>query len=138
MHLYSIFVFIIILMQILKLDHRSVVSEFICSCIDYLDEERRKLILSQVELEEEDDHDYPFEGLMHLGAPVCSLTSLATVEEENKSNHAFKHFLKKLIAFLRVFFRSYNLPLPAGTIELKLSAQDQVSRRLIFSVVHEV
>ncbi|KAG2123611.1 hypothetical protein DEU56DRAFT_690592, partial [Suillus clintonianus] len=90
--------------QILELDHRSVVSEFIRSRIEYLDEERRKALLSRDELEDTDeDDDELFEEHLHIGSPLKNHTSFAQVEEENKSSRAFHQFRKKLATFLNHF-----------------------------------
>ncbi|KAG1897930.1 uncharacterized protein F5891DRAFT_1129641 [Suillus fuscotomentosus] len=67
--------------QIIELDHKSFVAEFVCSCIDYLDEERRKLMLLQEELEEDDNDNEPFEAHLHIGLPLRNLTSLAQIHE---------------------------------------------------------
>ncbi|KAG2146329.1 hypothetical protein DEU56DRAFT_870107 [Suillus clintonianus] len=112
--------------QILELDHRSVVSEFVRSRIEYLDEERRKALLSRDELEDmDDDDDELFEEHLHIGSPLKNHTSFAQVEEENKSSRAFHQFQKKLATFLNHFLPSHNIPLPDGTTWLKLRAHDQ-------------
>jgi hypothetical protein len=67
----------------------TLVSELIRSRINYVDEERRKDILSERELETEDLDDRSFCGHIHLGAPQCS-TSLEQLEKENKSNRCGK------------------------------------------------
>ncbi|KAG0693167.1 hypothetical protein DFH29DRAFT_1040601, partial [Suillus ampliporus] len=98
--------------QILELDHKSVVSEFIRS--QYREE-----------LEDMDEDDELFEEHFHIGSPLKNHTTLAQVEEENKSIHAFHQFRKKLTMFLNHFLPSHNIPLPEGTTWLRLSAQDQ-------------
>ncbi|KAG2159185.1 uncharacterized protein EDB93DRAFT_1237894 [Suillus bovinus] len=112
--------------QILELNHMSVVSEFICSHIECLDEERHKLMLSQEELEDTDLDDEKFEEHFHIGSPLKNQTTLLQVEEENKSIRAFHQFWKKLATFLNHFLPSHNIPLPEGTTWLKLSAQDRI------------
>jgi hypothetical protein len=48
--------------------------------------------MSQGQLEDEDTlDDQPFAGHLHIGAPQVPVT-LATVEENNTSNHAFQDF----------------------------------------------
>ncbi|KAG2737131.1 hypothetical protein P692DRAFT_20762490, partial [Suillus brevipes Sb2] len=107
--------------QILRLDHMTLVSGLIRSRVDYLDEERRKAMLSERELEEEDLDDQSFGGHIHLGAPQHSLT-LSQLEEENASKPAFAQFHKKLSLFLNNFLPAYNIPLPDGKTWLMLSA----------------
>ncbi|KAG1852470.1 hypothetical protein DFJ58DRAFT_728542 [Suillus subalutaceus] len=74
---------------ILRLDHMTFVSRLIWSRIDYLDEERHKVMLSERELEEEDLDDQPFGGHIYLGTPQHSLT-LLQLNEENTSNPALR------------------------------------------------
>ncbi|KIK41608.1 hypothetical protein CY34DRAFT_85128 [Suillus luteus UH-Slu-Lm8-n1] len=100
--------------QILVLDHKSFIAEFIRSRIEFLDEERHKLTLSREELEDNDTDDEPFEARLHIGSPLRTLTSLAQVEEDNSSNRAFDCFRKKLATFLNHFLPSHNIPLPDG------------------------
>ncbi|KAG1795406.1 uncharacterized protein HD556DRAFT_1431701 [Suillus plorans] len=123
--------------QILELDHKSVVSEFIRSRIKCLDEERRKLMLSQEELEDTDLDDEKFEEHFHIGSPLKNQTTLSQVEEENKSIRAFHQFRKKLATFLNHFLPSHNIPLPEGTTWLKLSAQDQIHEYRYLKVHYE-
>ncbi|KAG1797456.1 uncharacterized protein HD556DRAFT_1233350 [Suillus plorans] len=123
--------------QILELDHKSVVSEFIRSRIECLDEERRKLMLSQEELEDTDLDDEKFEEHFHIGSPLKNQTTLSQVEEENKSIRAFHQFRKKLATFLNHFLPSHNIPLPEGTTWLKLSAQDQIHEYRYLKVHYE-
>ncbi|KAG2129743.1 hypothetical protein DEU56DRAFT_872433 [Suillus clintonianus] len=124
--------------QILELDHRSVVSEFIRSRIEYLDEERRKALLSRDELEDTDeDDDELFEEHLHIGSPLKNHTSFAQVEEENKSSRAFHQFRKKLATFLNHFLPSHNIPLPDGTTWLKLRAHDQIHEHRYLKVHYE-
>ncbi|KAG1776116.1 hypothetical protein EV702DRAFT_1180116 [Suillus placidus] len=125
--------------QILELDHKSFVAEFIRSRIVFLDEERHKLTLSREELEEKDnDNDNePSEAHLHIGSPLRNLTSLAQVEEENKSNRTFDQFRKKLATFLNHFLPSHHIPLPDGIRWLKLSAQDQVHEHRYLKVHYE-
>ncbi|KAG1742864.1 hypothetical protein EDB19DRAFT_1827573 [Suillus lakei] len=111
--------------QILELNHKSFVAEFIRSCIVFLDEEQHKLTLSQEKLEEGDDDDKPFEAHLHIGSPLRNLISLAQVEEDNRPNHAFDQFRKKLATFLNHFLPSHHIPLPDGIKWLKISLQDQ-------------
>ncbi|KAG1841300.1 hypothetical protein DFJ58DRAFT_718174 [Suillus subalutaceus] len=107
--------------QNLVLDHKSFVTEFIRS-----------------QLEDNDTDDEPFEAHLHIGLPLRTLTSLAQVEEDNRSNHAFDHFRKKLATFLNHFLPSHNIPLPDGIQWLKLSAHDQcLIRSLTLQKVHE-
>ncbi|KAG1880671.1 hypothetical protein C8R48DRAFT_668085 [Suillus tomentosus] len=112
--------------QILELNHRSIVSEFICSRIECLDEEQCKLILSQEELEDMDEDDEPFEEHFHTNSPLKNHTTLAQLEEENKSICVFHQFRKKLATFLNHFLPSHNTPLPEGITWLRLSAQDKL------------
>ncbi|KAG1870895.1 hypothetical protein F4604DRAFT_1583497 [Suillus subluteus] len=123
--------------QILELDHKSFVAEFIRSRIVFLDEERHKLTLSREELEEEDDDDEPFEAHLHIGSPLRNLTSLVQVEEDNRSNRAFDQFRKKLATFLNHFLPSHHIPLPDGIRWLKLSPQDQVHEHRYLKVHYE-
>ncbi|KAG1766128.1 hypothetical protein EV702DRAFT_1204296 [Suillus placidus] len=123
--------------QILVLDHKSVIAEFIRSRIEFLDEERNKLMLSREELEDNDTDDEPFEAHLHIGSPLRTLTSLAQVEEDNRSNRAFDHFRKKLTTFLNHFLPSYNIPLPDGIRWLKLSAHDQVHKHRYLKVHYD-
>ncbi|KAG1898174.1 uncharacterized protein F5891DRAFT_1129601 [Suillus fuscotomentosus] len=113
--------------QILELNHRSIVSEFICSHIECLDEARCKLILSQEELKDMDEDDEPFEEHFHLNSPLKNHTTLAQLEEENKSICVFHQFWKKLATFLNHFLPSHNTPLPEKITWLRLSAQDRVN-----------
>ncbi|KAG1787401.1 uncharacterized protein HD556DRAFT_1312728 [Suillus plorans] len=104
---------------------RSVVSGFISSHIEYLDEERCKVLLSWDELEDMDeDDDELFEEHLHIGSPLKNHTSFVQVEEENKSSHAFHQYRKKLATFLNHFLPSHNIPLPEGTTWLKITAHD--------------
>ncbi|KAG1764201.1 hypothetical protein EDD22DRAFT_845980 [Suillus occidentalis] len=107
--------------QILRLDHMTLISRLIRSHIDYLDEERRKAMLSERELKEEDLDDQSFGGHIHLGAPQHSLT-LSQLKEENASKPAFAQFCKKLSLFLNNFLPAYNILLPDGKTWLMLSA----------------
>ncbi|KAG1769124.1 hypothetical protein EV702DRAFT_1181845 [Suillus placidus] len=66
-----------------------------------------------------------------------NLTSLAQVEEENKSNRTFDQFRKKLATFLNHFLPSHHIPLPDGIRWLKLSAQDQVHEHRYLKVHYE-
>lgn len=84
-------------------------------------------MLSQEELEDTDLDDEKFEEHFHIGSPLKNQTTLSQVEEENKSIRAFHQFQKKLATFLNHFLPSHNIPLPEGTMWLKLSAQDQVN-----------
>jgi hypothetical protein len=104
----------------------TLVSELIRSRINYVDEQRRKDILSERELEVEDLDDRSFCGHIHLGAPQCS-TSLEQLENENKSNRAFGKFRKKLSTFLNHFLHAQNIPLPDGVTWLTVSKQDTVN-----------
>ncbi|KAG1835880.1 hypothetical protein DFJ58DRAFT_847294 [Suillus subalutaceus] len=122
--------------QILRLDHMTLISGLIRSHVDYLDEERRKAMLSERELEEEDLDDQPFGGYIHLGAPQHSLT-LSQLEEENASKPASAQFRKKLSLFLNNFLPAYNIPLPDGKTWLILSAQDTVQEHRFLKVNYE-
>ncbi|KAG1731088.1 uncharacterized protein EDB91DRAFT_1085205 [Suillus paluster] len=110
--------------QILELDHKSFVTEFVCSCIEYLNEEQCKLTLSWEELEEEDIDDESFEAHLHIGLPLRNLTSLA-------------QFRKKLTTFLNHFLPSHHLTLPDGIRWLKLLAQDQIHEHHYLKVHYE-
>ncbi|KAG2111031.1 hypothetical protein BD769DRAFT_1392138 [Suillus cothurnatus] len=66
-----------------------------------------------------------------------TLTSLAQVEEDNRSNHAFEHFRKKLAVFLNHFLPSHNILLPDGIRWLKLSVHDQVHEHHYLKVHYE-
>ncbi|KAG1799033.1 uncharacterized protein HD556DRAFT_1231771 [Suillus plorans] len=123
--------------QIIELDHKSFVAEFVRSRIDYLDEERHKLTLSREELEENDNDNEPFEAHLHIGSPLRNLTSLAQVEEEHRSNRAFDQFRKKLTTFLNHFLPSHHIPLPDGIMWLKLSAQDLIHEHRYLKVQYE-
>ncbi|KAG1836405.1 hypothetical protein DFJ58DRAFT_719098 [Suillus subalutaceus] len=123
--------------QILVLDHKSFVAEFIRSRIEFCDEEQHKLTLSREELEDNDTDDEPFKAHLHLSLPLRTLTSLAQVEEDNRSNCAFDHFRKKLATFLNHFLPSHNIPLPDGIRWLKLSAHDQVHEHHYLKVHYE-
>ncbi|KAG1788295.1 hypothetical protein EV424DRAFT_1339528 [Suillus variegatus] len=123
--------------QILELDHRSIVSEFIRSHIECLDEEQRKLILSQEELEDMDEDDEPFEEHFHIGSPLKNHTTLAQLEEENKSIRVFHQFWKKLATFLNHFLPSHNIPLPEGIAWLRLSVQDKIHEYQYLKVNYE-
>ncbi|KAG2156018.1 uncharacterized protein EDB93DRAFT_1239132 [Suillus bovinus] len=112
--------------QIVVLSHKSFVSEFIRSCINYLDEEQHKLTLSWEELKEDNNNNKLFEAYLHTSSPLRSLTSLAQVEEEHRSNRAFDHFRKKLMTFLNHFLPSHHIPLPDGVMRLKLPVQDLI------------
>ncbi|KAG2068603.1 hypothetical protein BDR04DRAFT_1129211 [Suillus decipiens] len=93
----------------------------------YLDEERRKVLLSWDELKDTDeDDDELFEEHLHIGSPLNNHTSFAQVEEENKSSCTFHQFQKKLATFLNHFLPSHNIPLLEGTTWLKLTAHDQI------------
>ncbi|KAG1902756.1 uncharacterized protein F5891DRAFT_1127421 [Suillus fuscotomentosus] len=109
--------------QILRLDHMTLVSRLLCSCIEYLDEEQCKVMLSERELEEEDLDDQPFGGHIHLGVPQHSV-SLLQLEEEDASKPAFAQFRKKLSLFLNDFLPAYNILLPDGKKWLTLSARE--------------
>ncbi|KAG2343829.1 hypothetical protein BDR05DRAFT_999735 [Suillus weaverae] len=122
--------------QILRLDHMTLVSGLIRSRVDYLDEERRKVMLSERELEEEDLDDQPFGRHIHLGAPQHSLT-LSQLKEENASKPAFAQFRKKLSLFLNNFLPAYNIPLPDGKTWLILSARDTVQEHRFLKVNYE-
>ncbi|KAJ8580971.1 hypothetical protein M405DRAFT_887350 [Rhizopogon salebrosus TDB-379] len=118
--------------QILRLDHMTLVSELIRSRVNYVDEQRRKDILSERGLETEDLDDRSFCGHIHLGAPQC-LTSLEQLEKENKSNRAFGLFRKKLSTFLNYFLDAQNIPLPDGLQEhryLKVNYESVVDWKL--------
>ncbi|KAG1796238.1 uncharacterized protein HD556DRAFT_1431370 [Suillus plorans] len=123
--------------QIIELDHKSFVAEFVRSRIDYLDEERHKLTLSREELEENDNDNEPFEAHLHIGSPLRNLTSLAQVEEEHRSNRAFDQFRKKLTTFLNHFLPSHHIPLPDGIMWLKLSVQDLIHEHRYLKVQYE-
>ncbi|KAG1718801.1 uncharacterized protein EDB91DRAFT_1089794 [Suillus paluster] len=86
--------------QILELDHKSFVAEFIRS-------------------------------------RIVNLTSLAQVEEDNRSNRAFDQFRKKLVTFLNHFLPSHHIPLPDGIRWLKISPQDQVHEHCYLKVHYE-
>jgi hypothetical protein len=116
-------------LQLLKLDHISLVSELIRSRIIHLDEEHLRCIASESELEDDEDEtkdDQKFAGHIHLGSPQ-SLTSFALVEEANRSNRAFANFRKKFTIFLNNFLPSKNIPLPNGLTWLRPAAEDTVS-----------
>ncbi|KAG1789235.1 hypothetical protein EV424DRAFT_1624410 [Suillus variegatus] len=68
--------------------------DLLISRIECLDEERRKLMLSQEELEDTDLDDEKFEEHFHIGSPLKNQTTLSQVEEENKSIRAFHQFRK--------------------------------------------
>ncbi|KAG1775238.1 hypothetical protein EV702DRAFT_1180452 [Suillus placidus] len=112
--------------QVLKLDHISLVSELICSCISHLDEDRHKRTMSQRQLEDEDTlDDQPYSGHLHIGTPQVPV-SLATLEEANTSNHAFQDFRKKFAKFLNHFVVSNNIPLADGVTWLQPTANDKL------------
>ncbi|KAG2155311.1 uncharacterized protein EDB93DRAFT_1101876 [Suillus bovinus] len=97
--------------QVLKLDHISVVSELIRSCISKLDEDRHKYTMLQGELKDNDMlDDQLFSGHLHISTPQIPVT-LTAVEEGNASNHAFQDFRKKFTKFLNNFVISNNIPL---------------------------
>lgn len=113
-------------LQVLKLDHISLVSELVRSRILHFDEDRQKHIMSQRELENEDMlDDQPFSGHLYLGAPQVPV-SLATVEEGNASNRAFQDFRKKFAKFLNNFIVANNIPLADGVTWLRPAANDKV------------
>ncbi|KAG1834628.1 hypothetical protein DFJ58DRAFT_670597 [Suillus subalutaceus] len=112
---------------------RASLPEFIRSCIEFLDEERHKLTLSREELED----TTLTTSHLKLTCISVTLTSLAQVEEDNRSNHAFDHFRKKLTMFLNHFLPSHNIPLPDGIQWLKLSAHDQVHKHRYLKVHYE-
>ncbi|KAG2036685.1 hypothetical protein BDR03DRAFT_982794 [Suillus americanus] len=94
--------------QILELGHKSFIAEFIRSHVVFLDEERHKLTLSWEELEEEDDNDEPFEAHLHIGSPLRNLTSLAQVEEDNRSNRAVLHDLGIMQNMYMTYYPTYT------------------------------
>ncbi|KAG1860331.1 hypothetical protein DFJ58DRAFT_715642 [Suillus subalutaceus] len=100
--------------QILRLDHTTFVSVVLRNRIDHFDDERRKAILSERELETEDLDDWSFGGWR------------SSLENDNVSNRAFGQFRKKLSTFLNHALPAYNIPLPDGKTWLTLSAQDTV------------
>jgi hypothetical protein len=116
------------------LDHISLVSELIHSCISHLNEERLRCIASERELESDEDElkdDWTFIGHIRLGS-LQSLVSFASVEEAHSSNHAFAHFWKKFTTFLNSFLPSNNIPLPNGSTWLRPAAEDMVSHCLSY------
>ncbi|KAG1897469.1 uncharacterized protein F5891DRAFT_1191930 [Suillus fuscotomentosus] len=122
--------------QILRLDHMTFVSVVLHSCVNHLDEEQRKAMLSERELETEDLDDQSFGGHIHLGAPQRSMT-LVQLENNNVSNRAFGQFRKKLSTFLNHALPAYNIPLPDGKTWLTLSAQDTVQEHRYLKVNYE-
>lgn len=74
-----------------------------------------------------DEDDEPFEEHFHIGSPLKNHTTLAQLEEENKSIRVFHQFWKKLATFLNHFLPSHNIPLPEGIAWLRLSVQDKVN-----------
>ncbi|KAG1865546.1 hypothetical protein DFJ58DRAFT_838652 [Suillus subalutaceus] len=122
--------------QILRLDHTTFVSVVLHNHIDHFDDERRKAILSERELETEDLNDRSFGGHIHLGAPQSAIT-FAQLENDNVSNRAFGQFRKKLSTFLNHALPAYNIPLPDGKTWLTLSAQDTVQEHQYLKVNYE-
>ncbi|KAG1888189.1 hypothetical protein F4604DRAFT_1877352 [Suillus subluteus] len=125
--------------QLLKLNHISLVSEFIRSRIIHLDEERLRRIASESKLEDDEDEtkdDQVFAGHIHLGSPQ-SLTSFALVEEAYRSNRAFAHFRKKVTVFLNNFLPSNNIPLPNGSTWLRPAAEDTLQEYCYLKVNYE-
>ncbi|KAG1854811.1 hypothetical protein DFJ58DRAFT_841293 [Suillus subalutaceus] len=119
--------------QILRLDHTTFVSVVLRNRIDHFDDEQRKAILSERELETEDLDDRSFGGHIHLGAPQSAIT-FAQLENDNVSNCAFGQFRKKLSTFLNHALPAYNIPLPDGKTWLTLSAQDTVQEHRYLKV----
>ncbi|KAG1732179.1 uncharacterized protein EDB91DRAFT_1058197 [Suillus paluster] len=114
------------ILQLLKLNHISLVSELICSRIVHLNEECLRYIASESELEVNEDEikdDQMLAGHIHLGS-LQPLISFALVEEAYYSNCTFAHFQKKFTIFLNDFLPSNNIPLPNSLTWLRRAAED--------------
>ncbi|KAH7917227.1 hypothetical protein BV22DRAFT_974760, partial [Leucogyrophana mollusca] len=122
-----------IAVQILRIDHDRLVCELIRSRIDTLDEERRRSVLANQELEEEDLDDRPFDGYLHLGAPQ-SVVSLQKLEETHHTDRAFEGFRKKLVTFLNQYLLAYGFPLATW---LTLMAHDTIQEHRYLKLHYE-
>ncbi|KAI6011650.1 hypothetical protein EDC04DRAFT_2871060 [Pisolithus marmoratus] len=99
--------------QILRLDHKSLVGEFIQSHLEHLDQMHLKQILDKHVLEDDENetlNDCSFSGHIYLGSPQKSVT-LASIEE-NFCSCTFWNFHKKLSNFLNEFLPAHNIPIP--------------------------
>ncbi|KAI6131231.1 hypothetical protein EDD16DRAFT_1514591 [Pisolithus croceorrhizus] len=101
--------------QILRLDHKSLVSEFIQSRLEHLDQTHLKKTLDQGALEDDKNEildDHSFSGHIYLGSPQKPVM-LAYIEE-NCLSCVFWDFCKKLSKFLNDFLLAHNIPIPGG------------------------
>ncbi|KAI6026051.1 hypothetical protein EDC04DRAFT_2899601 [Pisolithus marmoratus] len=99
--------------QILRLDHRSLVGEFIQSHLKHLDQMHLKQILDKHALEDDENEtldDCSFSGHIYLGSPQKSVT-LASIKE-NFCSCTFQNFCKKLSNFLHELLPAHNIPIP--------------------------
>ncbi|KIK18724.1 hypothetical protein PISMIDRAFT_24608 [Pisolithus microcarpus 441] len=102
-------------LEILQLDHRSLVSEFICSWLDHDDEECLKWMLDRHVLEDQENKlldNNVFSGHIYLGSPQPPIM-IANVEKTFTSC-PFQSFHKKLTHFLNEFLPLCDIPIPGG------------------------
>ncbi|KAI5982863.1 hypothetical protein EDD15DRAFT_2179828, partial [Pisolithus albus] len=124
--------------QILRLDHKSLVSEFIRSRLEHHDQTRLKKISDQGTLEDDENEtldDRSFSGHIYLGSPQKSVT-LAYIEE-NYLSHVFRDFRKKLSKFLNEFLPAHSIPIPGGRSWFITSPTDKVSSFRYLKVNYE-
>ncbi|KAG1763350.1 hypothetical protein EV702DRAFT_982923 [Suillus placidus] len=125
--------------QILELDHKSFVAEFIRSRIVNFRVSsgsilQNRLIYTAIDCQDIEDLKYLViivspEQLMKPGGEFEKLL--------RKPDLTFDQFRKKLATFLNHFLPSHHIPLPDGIRWLKLSAQDQVHEHRYLKVHYE-
>ncbi|KAF9231017.1 hypothetical protein BU15DRAFT_68692 [Melanogaster broomeanus] len=123
--------------QILRLDHVSLVSEFIRSRMDHLDQERLKSILDCRALEDDETEtldDRPFSGHIYLGSPLSPVT-FAQVEETTLP--VFQDFRKKFTQFINIFLPANDIPLPNDRSWFRPSAQEKIQEFRYLKVNYE-
>ena len=102
----------------MKLDHRSLVSEFIRSRIEHHEEEHLQQISDHHALEDNEkdsdgpQDDFAYSEHIYLGSPQKPIT-VADVAAFSTSR-SFQDFRKKLAHFLNDFLPQMNIPMPGG------------------------
>jgi hypothetical protein len=111
-------------MQILCADHWSLVSEFIRSRVDELDAYNTQM----AEDETDPDTNVPSNFHVRFGSKQPK-KSLETIEEQHVNNPSFRHFRRKLNAFLNA--------LPAVTQHVNMLPFDNVSPIRTSALTHD-
>ncbi|KAI6009909.1 hypothetical protein BKA83DRAFT_4133141 [Pisolithus microcarpus] len=124
--------------QILQLDHRSLVSEFICSWLDHDDEECLKWMLDRHVLEDQENKlldNNVFSGHIYLGSPQPPIM-IANVEKTFTSC-PFQSFHKKLTHFLNEFLPLCDIPIPGGHSWFVVPQEDKLREFQYLKVNYE-